>query len=191
MEAEEITPLVHARVPLFLGSVPNSGNLQDAVTAALAALVAEKGIAGARIVAVPRTSSTSSAAQVAYSLETPSVVIRSVSLQGISPALRPSLDTFLASQKGLAYQETITRNALASGLTGIYRDSGYLDARLASLTYVAPAVVNNSINLDLTGDISEGQPYRVSTFTWSGSDVFSAADFAKATKLSTRHCHPT
>ena len=181
---EELEALVRARQPLFVGSIPNAGNLQDSVIATLTTLLAEKGVAGAHVSAIHSAAlGASGASTLAFSVDSPTVVIHSITLTGTSPDQKPHLATFLKSQAGEPFEEGTTRAALASGIADIYRNQGFLDAKLDTVTHAAPVVTAGRVDLDLTGTVSEGEPYKVSAFTWSGSDVVSTADFAKSAKL--------
>ena len=183
-QPEELQSLVRARQPLFQGSIPNAGNLQDSVIATLTTLLAEKGVANAHVTAIHSAALGSSASStVSFAVDFPTVVIRSITLTGTSPEQKPHLATFLKSQAGEPFEEGTTRAALASGIADIYRNDGFLDAHLDTITHTAPVVIGSHVDLDLTGTVIEGEPYKVSSLTWAGSDVVSTADFAKVATL--------
>lgn len=181
---EELVALVRARQPLFQGSIPNAGNLQDSVLSTLTTLLTEKGVPGAHVTAIHTAALGASASSiVSFSVDSPTVVIHSVTLTGTSPDQKPHFATFLKNQAGEPYEEGTTRAALASGIANLYRNDGFLDAKLETVTHTAPIVNAGRVDLDLTGTVVEGEPYKVSSLTWAGSDVLSSADFAKSAKL--------
>ena len=183
-QPEELESLVRARQPLFQGSIPNAGNLQDSIVATLTTLLAEKGVAGAHVTAIHSAALGATASStISFAVDSPTVVIHSVTLTGTSPDQKPHLATFLKSQAGDPFEEGITRAALASGIANIYRNDGFLDAHLDTVTHTTPVVTAGHVDLDLTGTVTEGEPYKVSALTWAGSDVVSTTDFARSAKL--------
>ena len=175
----ELATELKARVPLYTGLVPLSGNTQDAITAALKALVAEKGVT-ANITATPDAQlGGGTATSVSFAIDTPQVLIHSLTFSQASPAMQPKLEAIIKHETGQPFAESETRNNISDQLITIYRNGGYLDAALTNLTFPQPAVTANAINLDLTAAISEGEPYRLSSLTWPGSELMSTADFNK------------
>jgi outer membrane protein assembly factor BamA len=180
---EELNTALKTRVPLYIGVIPISGNLQDSVTAALKALVAEKGVT-ANIVAIPKAAGPNATPTViSFVIDTPDVRIHSLTVAQASPAMQTTLDKIIKNEAGKPFEQGNTRDAIASQITEVYRNDGYLDATLVDLTHSAPQITAAGIDLDLTATIHEGEPYRLSALTWSGSDIMNAADFAKQAKL--------
>ncbi|HEY6376097.1 MAG TPA: POTRA domain-containing protein [Edaphobacter sp.] len=180
---EELTAALKSRVPLYTGVVPISGNLQDSITAALKAMVAEKGVT-ANIVAIPSAAQPGATpAAIAFEIDTPEVHVHSLTIAQASPALQPKLDKVVKEQTGKFYEQDPTRAAITSQITDVYRNEGYLDAKVTSVTHAAPQVTPTSIDVDLTATITEGEPYHLTQLTWPGSDILSAADFNKQVKL--------
>lgn len=178
----ELATALKSRVPLYTGLVPLSGNTEDAITAALKSLVAEKGVT-ANIVATPEVQPGATPTGVSFAIDTPQVVIHSLSFTQASPAMQAKLDAVIKHETGQPFVVSETRSAIADQLTNIYRNAGYLDADLTNLTFPQPAATANAINLDLTGTISEGEPYHLSALTWTGSELMSTADFNKYARL--------
>jgi outer membrane protein assembly factor BamA len=180
---EELTAALKSRVPLYTGVVPISGNLQDSITAALKTMVAEKGVT-ANIVAIPSAAQPGATpTAIAFQIDTPEVHVRSLTIAQASLALQPKLDKVVKEQTGKFYEQDPTRAAIISQITEVYRNEGYLDAAVTSISHAAPQVTPASIDIDLTATISEGEPYRLTQLTWQGSDILSAADFNKQVKL--------
>ncbi len=180
---EELTAALEARVPLYTGVVPISGNMQDNITAALKAMVAEKGVT-ANIVAIPSAAQPGATpTAIAFEIDTPEVRIHSLTIAQAPPAMQPKLDKVVKDQTGKLFEQDPTRAAITSMITEVYRNEGYLDAAVISVTHAAPQITPTSIDVDLTATISEGEPYRLTQLTWPGSDIMSAADFNKQVKL--------
>ena len=180
---EELTAALKARVPLYIGVVPISGSMQDSITAALKAMVAEKGVT-ANIVAIPFAAQPGATpTAIAFQIDTPEVHVHSLTIAQASPALQSKLDKVVKEQTGKFYEQDPTRAAIISQITEVYRNGGYLDAAVTGVTHTAPQVTPTSIDVDLTATISEGETYRLTQLRWQGSDIMSAADFNKQIKL--------
>jgi outer membrane protein assembly factor BamA len=180
---EELVSALKTRVPLYTGVVPISGNLQDSISAALKAIVAEKGVT-ANIVAIPSIPAVGATpTAISFAIESPEVLIHTLTLAQTSPALQGKLDKVIKEQIGKPFLQDITRSGIVSQVTEVYRNDGYLDATVLDLTHSAPRATASSIELDLIATISEGEPYRITQLTWPGSDIMSAADFNKQVKL--------
>ena len=181
--------LLRTRVPLYHGDVPLSGNLQDAILTVLKAVVVEKGVPNPTIVPIasaPQPGATPIA--IAFAIETPQVLVHSLTLAQASPAMQTRLEKVIKTQTGQPFEQDITRTAIASQLSDLYRNEGYLDIAVLDLTYQdlthpAPTLAASTIDLDLTATLREGEPYRLSALTWPGSDIISTAEFEKTVKL--------
>lgn len=173
---EQLNTALKSRIPLYTGQVPLAGNMQDAITAALKAMVAEKGVT-ANVVAIPNVPLGGTATAVSFAIDTPQVLIHSLTFAQASPAMQPKLEDAIKHETGQPFDQSETRSIITDQLSNIYHDAGYLDATLTGLTYPQPAITPDAINLDLTASINEGEPYHVSSLIWAGSELMSAADF--------------
>ena len=178
----ELTAALKARVPLYIGVVPISGNLQDSIIVALKAMAAEKGVT-ANVVAMPSNAQTGATpTAISFAIESPEVRIHTLTLAQTSPAMQSKLESVVKEQAGKPF-DLYTSTAIGHLITDIYGNNGYLDATVVDLTHTAPQVTPTGIDLDLTATIQEGEPYRISQLTWQGSVIMSAADFNKQVKL--------
>ena len=180
--SEELNAALKSRIPLYTGQVPLAGNMQDTITAALKAMVDEKGVT-ANIVAIPNVPLGGTATAVSFAIDTPQVLIHSLNFAQVSPAMQPKLQNAIKNETGQPFVQNETRSTIADQLTSIYHDAGYLDATLTNLSYSQSVITPDAINLSLTATISEGEPYRISSLTWDGSELMSAADFNRSAKL--------
>ncbi|MCL2661095.1 MAG: hypothetical protein FWD64_11345 [Acidobacteriaceae bacterium] len=180
---EELAKALETRVPLYHGLVPIAGNMQDAVMAALTAMLAEKNVQ-AKVSVIPVVPSLG-ATPTGYNflIESPQVLVRSVAFTSASAAMQMQLEGVSKDAAGQPFDRDSTGLSITSRVTQLYRDAGYLDAAVANISRSAPEVTSGAINLDLTATIHEGEPYRISAFTWPGSDIISAEDFNKRVQL--------
>jgi outer membrane protein assembly factor BamA len=180
---EELTTALKARVPLYLGLIPISGNIQDSISTALKTMLAEKNVT-ATIVALPSSPQLGATpTAISFNIESPEIRVHSLTLAQASPAMQPKLDKVVKETLGRPFDQDNTRAAITTQINEIYRNDGYLDIALLDLTHTAPQLTPTGIDLDLTATVSEGEPYRLTALTWSGSDIMSTADFNKSVKL--------
>jgi outer membrane protein assembly factor BamA len=179
----ELNSALAARVPLYTGVVTLNGNLQDAIAAALKAMVAEKGVT-ANIVALahsPQPGATPTS--IAFAIESPPVRIQTLALVHASPAMQPQLDKVIKAQTGQPFEQDLTRQAVSSDLTTAYRNEGYLDMTVVSVKQAPPQVTPTGVGVIITATVNEGAPYRLFSLTWPGSEIISTADFNKQVKM--------
>ncbi|HEX7158617.1 MAG TPA: POTRA domain-containing protein, partial [Edaphobacter sp.] len=181
--ADKLNTALKSRVPLYTGSLPQSGNMQEAVSAALKAMLAEKGIT-ATISAQPSSEQPGAPpSSIAFAIDSPEVRVHTLTFASASPAMQAKFDKVIKDTVSQPYDEYVTDGAITSAIGNIYRNDGYLDVSVSEFTHSAPQIAPTTINIDLTATIHEGEPYRISQLTWPGSDILSATDFNKQVKL--------
>ncbi len=173
LDADQITPQVHARVPLFTGKVPNVGNLQQAVQDALVAILKEKGIS-ARVDSVM---STEGGASMSFAIADPPVRMRSLKIADVSAPAQKRMSELSAGYAGQDYDLSSGRY-IQLRLSDAYRDLGFLDIAIDKVNRGAPAVTPTAILVDLTTTAHEGGQYRLASFEWPATTVVKAGDFA-------------
>ncbi len=154
----ELNTLVKARVPLFVGTVPTSGNLQEAVSAALTDLVRAKGVPSVQISGLLHAGSGLTPDPFAYTINTPAITIASLTIEHASPAFAPRLDAIAHRQAGKPWEGSESRTGITSAITSLYRDNGYLDIDVTSITQAPPSINPAGISINLTATLSEGEP---------------------------------
>lgn len=179
----ELTDALRARVALYRGSIPISGNLQDQVSTALTAMLAEKGVT-AKISAVSSGEAPGATpSAISFEVTSPEIRIHSVTFTSASPAMQAKLDAIGKDFSGQDFDQYATSASIKSQVLAIYNDAGYLDTAIQNISHTAPQASAGTINLDMVAAIQEGDPYRISAITWAGSDVLSTVDFDKQLKL--------
>ncbi|WP_158941867.1 POTRA domain-containing protein [Granulicella sp. S190] len=179
----ELTTALKTRVPLYTGVVPLTGNLQDAISAALKAMVAEKGVT-AHIVAIAVSAQPGATpASISFAIDSPQVRVHTLTLVHASPAMQPRLDPVIKDQTNQPFDTNTSRTTITNALTSAYHDAGYLDMAVLNLVQAPPQVSSTSVDLDLTATLREGQPYQLFQLNWPGSDIISTADFNKHVKM--------
>lgn len=181
--SEQMNSALKTTVPLYTGVVPLSGNLQDSIIAALKSMLATKGVATPNIVAV-RISAQAGAtpSSISFKIESPQIRVHSIALAHVSPLLQPQLDKVVKEHIGKPFDEATTAD-ISSQVIEVYRNDGYLDATVLDVTHATPKATPAGIDIDLTANVHEGEPYHVSQLTWEGSEVMTADLFNKQAKL--------
>lgn len=180
---EELTAEVQKRVPLFDGTVPEAGNLQDAITTALQQMLAEKSIAG-KVEEEPVAPSSGQPLRLAeYRVVSPSVRIHAISLTGVTPPFAAATDKMVRSLAGSRYDEVLTSHSISYLLLAAYKDAGYQASLLSFLTRTVVSSTSASVQVDVAATVSPGEVYHLSTIDWSGSPLMSPQEFAASSKL--------
>ncbi len=183
-QADELTDQIHKLVPLFHGSVPEAGNEQQAVVNALTQILAARGTPAKVVSRVIEPYPDHPATTVDYLIATPLIQVGTIKLSGVSLAMAGSVGKAINSLSGRPYTAADAGLGSADGpILEVYRNAGYLDASLehvaTSITQPAP----DRFDVQIAGEIKEGEPYRVSKIEWPGSPQISAKEFDAAAKL--------
>lgn len=182
---EEIERTLKARVPLYRAdAVPTAGNMRDNIAAALTAMLAEKGVAGATVGSRPGSAGAGSPLNhVVFAIDSPAVIIRSLTLVDASPGMQAKLERVIRDVSGHQWDKDASYPDIASRVGDVYRNDGYLDITVTKQERSAPVITATNIGLDVTATLSEGAQYHVAQLAWAGSEMLSAADFKKQATL--------
>jgi outer membrane protein insertion porin family len=182
-EPSELAAELQKRVPLFNGTVPEAGNQQDAITAALQQMLAAKNIA-ARVSEDVLAPSASQPLRVAeYRVDSPSVRVHSITLTGVTPPFAAATDKTIHAFSGNRYNEGLSQISLPNFLLAPYRDAGYQAASLTGLTRTVVSSTASRVDVDVAATVTPGDLYHVSALDWPGSPLMSTQQFNTASTL--------
>jgi outer membrane protein insertion porin family len=179
---EELDAELRKRVPLFIGRVPEAGNLADSIREALTQILSEKNIKAEVANIEMEPSASLPHASMAYSVSSPQVTLRNVHLQGVAPDMAENVRNELSLLVAHPYREGVGADA-NDQILAVYRDNGYLDAKLLNPQRSLITGADGGVDVDLNGTIEAGTPYRVKSITWPGTSLYSTSDFEKQNKL--------
>jgi len=179
---EEITPLVHARIPLFTGSVPVTGTMKEQVQAALAALVLEKGVQ-ANVASLAYSRLGGPISGLSFFISQPTVEICEVRVDAVSPDAESKVSLIKRRFTGQEYDAFETGPAIATNLRDAYLDLGYLDIAVDPLAHGAPQISAMAITIDISTAVHEGSVYHVSQMVWPDSPIVPKSAMADAAEL--------
>ena len=182
-QPEELTAEVHRRVPLFNGSLPEAGSLQQAVQDALQQMLTEKQVAAKLSANIYDAAPGSPTRSIEYRIESPDIQLHSLRLEGVSADHTEEIAKITSSLAGSRYTEGLGKSSITGRILAVYRDTGFLDASLDNLNRTINTPAPGRIDVDLTATIKPGEPYRVAQINWAGTPFFSSKDFGEANKL--------
>jgi outer membrane protein insertion porin family len=120
---------------------------------------------------------------VVFAIDSPAVIIRSLTLAEASPRMQPKLERVILDVAGAQWDKDASYINIASRVSDVYLDEGYLDIAVTKQEHSAPVITADNIGLDVTATLSEGAQYHVTELAWPGSEMLSSADFDKQAPL--------
>lgn len=178
---DDLIAEVHRRVPLFNGSLPEAGSLQQTVQDALQQMLAEKHIEAKLSAKIYDAAPGKPNRTIEYRIDSPDIRLHSFQLEGISADKISEIDKITSSLAGSRYNEDTA--GITDRILSVYRNAGFLDVSLDNLTHAISTPTPARVDLDLFATIKPGKPYHVSRIDWAGSPIISSQDFAAANKL--------
>ena len=175
-----LTAAVAAKVPLFHGTVIPESGIQQQVTAALAALVAERGVQ-ATITSQPH-SDLGKLVGLEFRIESPPIQIAEVRFAGASAGLAEPVNGIAKAAVGKEFYEA-TEPTLQSALRAVYHRQGYLDFAMTKFAHGEPQLAGGRVGVPVNATIVEGPQYRVAGLMLSGDALMTQEEFAKRAKL--------
>ena len=153
---EELIRLLEAQVPLFHGTLPLQGNQTGEVEEALIALLRDKGIADARVTALPSSESpTDPMNAVALSISSPDVLVGQVQFGSPPADVVEKLTTFAHALTDRNFDLREISTTIRSSTQSILSDAGYLDATLDPLVFAPPRKDLGSYVVDIQAPIKD------------------------------------
>ncbi|MGO4210751.1 POTRA domain-containing protein [Terriglobus sp. 2YAB30_2] len=179
---EELKAEISRRVPLGGETIPEAGSLQASVQTALEAMLQEKGLTGAKVseeVLEPRPGVPFRVA--AFRIVSPAVVISSVRVDGVSPAMQTNVQKMTTALAGRPYNEGVGGQDISATLLAIFRDAGYLTAKLTPLQRTISGT--GPVQVSLSTTVQEGEAYKLGVVSWTGAPWMTEQQFVAGAKL--------
>ena len=151
----ELNDAVHAKLPLFTGSVPANGELKDQVAQTLATLLKERGI-DAKV-----ESQEALGGRLEYRIATPPVVVVDMQIQNVDWKSDPVLSSVRQAQVGIDYLEGITQKGVHENLAYALKELGYLDENVGQIGHAEPKLEAGRIGVVMTGAAEPGARYTI------------------------------
>lgn len=180
---QERDAAIHKAAPLFAGMLPSAGTQTDAITAALQAALAAKGVQATVVHTDIEPSLLQPERIISLSVDRPAVLIHAVSLRGVAADLAAQIQTVAGKLRNGAYTEGKARPTTEDRLLTPYFDAGYIAAKLDDFGRVVAVPTGSSVGVDVSGIVSAGDVYHVSALDYAGTPIASADLMRKSAKL--------
>jgi outer membrane protein insertion porin family len=174
----ELQEAVHQSVPLYRGELPTSGGMSDEVSAALSKFLASKGLPS-EISYMLSASFGQLPTAYKFRVADANLKVRDVTLVGAAHMLPDPLAKAVAPLKGTDYLRSDVAIVLEKNLVPIYRQRGYLKFAIAE---IKPHIEGKDL-VTVEVNVSEGDQYRLSGFSWSGNALISSDELSKRITL--------
>jgi hypothetical protein len=155
----ELNDAVHARLPLFTGTVPANGDLKDQIRQTLVDLLKQRGI-DATV-----ESHGVVGGRFEYRIASPPVVVTDLQIENIRWDSDPVLESVRHSLVGADYLEGISQIGVHDNVGYALKELGFLDESIGPITHGQPKVEANRIGVVMTGSATPGSRYKVARVT--------------------------
>jgi len=158
--SQELFNKLHARVPLFDGEVPVTGQMVNQVSDALQALLDEKKVAGqVDSLRVPNDGPTEA---VRFSVTGLHITIRNIEFSGADAAELPLLVATARSLQGVEYVLPTLRALADKNFLPVYFARSYLKAEIGDPQVQVISTEEEHVMVDVTFPVHPGKQYKVS-----------------------------
>lgn len=181
----EVNAELRNRVPLYRGKVPSEGGMLESVRSALEAMLTSEGVA-AHVSPVPSGEANAKATGMEFRMDSPTVLVGDVTLEGASADMMPKLASLLRA-KNRTYSWTKTPADLAGEVAAVYDANGYPRAAIRADRNGHPVIANQAVRVPFTIHIEEGRKYRLGTVTVDSTLPVAGADLDKLTGPRSRY----
>jgi outer membrane protein insertion porin family len=170
---QDLLVKLQARVPLFQGQLPLSGNLLDRVTEGLQSLLDERNVQGrVDYLRVGRLGGPLEA--IAFSVTGPAISIRNTEFPGATPAELPLLEAVAKKQSAKQYLRSMLREQENKDFLPIYLARGYLKAAFGDAQAKVVQETPQETTVDAAFPVEPGRQYKISAVGWAGNSAFPA-----------------
>jgi hypothetical protein len=179
----ELTAAVQKEIPLFGGSLPEKGDLQDQVSAAIDRILSSRKISGSTLITPEGVMGQplSSYRVVVTGIQIPVV---SVDVTGGPLGLEMLANSIRLLTNG-GYSRSSAHAAAVGGMTESYQNEGYLQVQFAEpvATMKDPQHADASQGVTLSYAVTPGPLYNWGGAEWTGNQVISATDLTNLTGM--------
>ena len=181
----ELLREVHAKCPLFLGTLAGKGTLQQQVQDTLTAMATERAGTPARVelatIARPGHETVQEENQgpiaVGFTITSPAITVARVDLAHGSLEMSSAVAQVTRRLVGQPYNRDASREFLTSHLAQAYAAQGYIDFSIKQFQATDPKPVDGGFSVSVRGDLDPGKQYHVSTLTWQDTPQMNKAAF--------------
>ncbi len=178
---EELIRKVRAEVPLFHGSLPLAGDMQEQVRAALERVLASQDLVG-KVTLLPEAQLGDVVRGYLYRAEGAEVVVAAAGLEGVQQVDAAPLYELIQPLVGQAYRYGVLRD-FGLSFRPLYWKHGYLEAAFDEPRVRVTGREGARTSVAITFPVREGRPFRYAGMVWSGNTLFSADELSRKIEL--------
>lgn len=161
---EPLEAKLHAKIPLYHGTVPSQGLLLEAVRETLENLLAGVGVhaqVSAELVADPSTRATTA---VRFAIASQPVKVGVLKMEGVSEFLKPQLEKSVALAD-VPFDTERSAQQVEQTIVDYYAAHGFAAAEAHAVRYGFPTTADGVIRVPYKVTVKEGHAYRLGTVT--------------------------
>jgi outer membrane protein assembly factor BamA len=170
---QELLDKLQARIPLFQGQLPLSGNLIDQVSEALQSFLDERNLQG-KIDYLRTARQGGPIEAIAFSVSGLKIAIRSTEFPGASPAELLLLQAVAKKQVDQDYLRSILRVQEDMNFLPVYLARGYLKASFGDAQAKVAQDTPQETFVEVAYPVEPGRQYSVAEMHWVGNSIFPA-----------------
>jgi outer membrane protein assembly factor BamA len=156
----ELNDAVHAKLPLFTGSVPANGELKDQVAHALVELLKQRGVEATV------DSQGVVGGKLEYRIVSPPVIVSDIQIENIRWDSDPVLESVRHAMVNVEYLEGLSQQGVHENLGYALKELGFLDESVGPIGHGEPKLEAGKINVVMTGAATPGSRYKVARVTF-------------------------
>jgi outer membrane protein assembly factor BamA len=174
---------VHAKCPLFLGTLAGKGGLEQQVMDTLTAMATEKAGKEAKVELTLVTKPSQPPSAVGFVITNPAIKIARVELAHGTLEMSSRVAEVTQQLIGERYNRDSTREFLTNRLGEAYAAQGYIDFRIKQFQAVDPKPTPEGFGVTVEGNLEPGSQYHVSALNWTDTPQMDKAAFDAADVL--------
>jgi outer membrane protein assembly factor BamA len=168
---------VHAKCPLFLGTLAGKGTLLQQVTDTLTAMAAERAGAGAKVEQNLIAHPGQPPYAVGFAITSPAIVVGRVDLAHASMEMSATVAQVSHKLVGQPYNRDAAKEYLLSRLGEAYAAQGYINLSIKEFQASDPKPSDKGIAVTVQGNLDSGKLYHVAALNWTDTPQMSKAAF--------------
>ncbi len=176
---KELDAKIHARFPLYHGSLPASGSMNDGIGKMFAEMLASQGIHATVKAALTSGLGPQKITAIDFSITSPPVRIGAIQLSGVSPVMQTKVNTLVAGQTGNAFDTENTAIGLEHAFEDLYQDQGYAAVEVAVSEIDPPVISDEVIAIPFAVTIKEGGIYKLGAINYPGGALVPRSEVQK------------
>jgi len=173
----ELRQAIHSTVPLYAGVISQSGSMADDVKSALHTILLAKGFPNNVSYELAAVSG-STPSSYRYKVEDAGFILKEFRFIGANRVSPELLARAVDGFRGEPYSGALLKSILEKNLLPVYRDRGFLQVRIDSLT---PRLNASDVSLEV--NLAEGEQYKLADYRWSGNTVIAGEELARQIRL--------